>query len=178
MKYLKYLSMALLVGFLSTGCIATKLFVPDVQTRMSQKELNHLKEVNTDFNDTLIALAGQTDLKSDKGKLNFAKLILKANKGVTDISPTATENLLQQYMRMTGQGTLDAQLDQGVEWTGKLISQVAGGGVAGAGGVGWLVALLRRKSRALRVVNSELDDNSKAKVKKALEHTGSEKEVT
>jgi hypothetical protein len=175
---MKYLLIVLLAVFLPTGCIATKLFVPDVDTRMTKNELDHLKNVNTDFNDTLVTLAGKTDLKTDKGKLNFAKLALKASKEAGDISPTAAENMIQQYMRMAGQETLDAQLDQGVEWTTELIGQVAGGGVAGGGGLAYVLALLRRKNRALRVVNSELGEDEKRKVKKALEHTGSEKEVT
>jgi threonine dehydrogenase-like Zn-dependent dehydrogenase len=63
-------------------------------------------------------------------------------------------------------------------WSTKLITEVAGGGVAGLGGIGLLVNMLMRKSKALRVVNSELSDDAKAKVKKALQHTGLEKEVT
>ncbi len=179
MKHMKQIVLFLsVIALLSSGCVMTKLLVPDVDTRMSQKELTHKKNVNGDFNATLLALAEKTDLKSDKGKLNFAKLALKASREADDIAPSAAENMIQQYMRMSGQGTLDTQLNQGFEWTTKLITEVAGGGVAGAGGIGWLAVLLRRKAKALKIVNSELDDDSKAKVKKALEHTGSEKEVT
>lgn len=176
---MKYIILVLsLMAILSSGCVATKLFVPDVDTRMSQKELAHINTVNGSFNTTLLALANSSDLSTDKGKLNFAKLAYKASKEATSIEPSAAENMIQQYMRMSGQGKLDAQLNQGVEWTTKLVTEVAGGGVAGLGVLGFLGNLLRRKSKALKVVNSELDTDAKARVKKALEHTGLEKEVT
>jgi hypothetical protein len=176
---MRYIILVLaLFSVLSSGCLATKLFIPDVDTRMSQKELTHVDKINKDFNITLLALANKSDLATDKGKLNFAKLAYKASLEATDVQPSAAENMIQQYMRMAGQGTLDAQLNQGFEWSKKLITEVAGGGLAGAGGIGWLLTVLRRKNKALKVVSSELDETAKAKVKKALEHTGSEKEVT
>jgi hypothetical protein len=63
-------------------------------------------------------------------------------------------------------------------WSKTLITEVAGGGVAGIGGIGFLLNMIRRKNKTLKVVNSELGDDAKAVVKKALRHTGLEKEVT
>lgn len=165
-----------LIAVLSSGCVMTKMFIPDVDTRMSQKELTHVQEVNQDFNNTVLSVLDD-DTEKDKTKLIMAKILLKSNKNAQSVAPSSTENVLQQYMRMKGQAGLDDQLNIAAGWSKKLITEVAGGGIAGVGGVGFLVQLLRRKNKALKVVNSELDDTAKAKVKKALEHTGSEKEI-
>jgi hypothetical protein len=155
----------------------TKLLMPDVDTRMSQKELTHVETVNSSFNKAVLDVLDD-ETEKDRTKIVIAKILLKSNKDAQDISPSATENILQQLVRSQGQGVLDGQLDAVAGWSTKLITEVAGGGVAGLGGIGLLVNLLRRKSKALRVVNSELSDEAKAKVRKALQHTGLEKEVT
>jgi hypothetical protein len=155
----------------------TKLLMPDVDTRMSQKELTHVETVNSSFNKAVLDVLDD-ETEKDRTKIVIAKILLKSNKDAQDISPSATENILQQLVRSQGQGVLDGQLDAVAGWSTKLITEVAGGGVAGLGGIGLLVNMLMRKSKALRVVNSELSDDAKAKVKKALQHTGLEKEVT
>jgi len=176
---MKHIILVLAVfALLSSGCVMTKFLVPDVDTRMSQKELTHVEGINEDFNKVLMLLASAENLKTDKGKLNFAKLAYKASKEAQDVSPSTAENMIQQYMRMSGQGSLDKQLDIAAGWSKTLITEVAGGGVAGLGALGFLGNMIRRKNKTLRVVNSELDDDAKAKVKRALQHTGLEKEVT
>ena len=166
-----------LMAVLSGGCIATKLFVPDVDTRMSTKELDHVKSINTGFNETILSVLDDKTEK-DKTKLIIAKILLKSNKDAQGVQPSATENVMQQYMRMKGQGALDEQLNIAAGWSKTLITEVAGGGLAGVGLLGFLGNLVRRKSKALRVVSSELGEDAKAVVKKALQHTGLEKEVT
>lgn len=176
---IKLCVMSLLVALLMTGCVLSRMIVPDVDTRMSQGELDHLKDVNGDFNTTLLSLA-ETPGLDRKGKLYMAKVLLKGNKEVTGIKPSAAENMVQQYARMVGREGVDDTLNAGVEWSKGLIAQVAGGGVAGSGLIATIVGLMRsrnRKTKALGVVSSELDEEAKAKVKKALEHTGMEKEV-
>lgn len=173
---MKYLLIVAVAVFLSTGCVATKLFVPDVSNRLESKELTHLKDVNVDYNKTLLALADKDKIE-DKTKLNFAKLALKGNKEVTDVRPSAIGQVANAYVGNVAREKLDEQIKTGISWSSKLISQVAGGGVAGGGGLAYLIALLRRKSKALNVVNAELSPEEKAKVKKAMNHTGLEKEV-
>jgi hypothetical protein len=155
----------------------TKMLIPDVDTRMSQKELSHVEKINGDFNDTLLALMDD-ETEKDKTKLILAKILLKSNRDAQGVKPSATENVMQQYMRMKGQGALDEQLNIAAGWSKTLITEVAGGGLAGVGILGFLGNMIRRKSKALRVVNSELSEDAKAVVKKALQHTGLEKEVT
>lgn len=166
-----------LFAILSSGCVATKLFVPDVDTRMSQNELQHVKAVNQDFNDTVLSLLDD-ETEKDKTKLIMAKILLKSNKDAQGIQPSAAENVFQQYMRMQGQDELDEQLNKAAGWSKALIGEVAGGSAVGLGVFGFFGNLLRRKIKTLRVVNSELGDEAKATVRKALQHTGLEKEVT
>lgn len=166
-----------LFAVLSSGCVVTKMFIPDVDTRMSSKELEHVKAVNLDFNDTIMAILDDQTEK-DKTKLIMAKILLKSNKDAQGVQPSATENVVQQMMRMKGQGALDETLNVAAGWSKTLITEVAGGSVAGVGLLGFLGNMIRRKSKALRVVNSELSEDAKAVVKKALQHTGLEKEVT
>jgi hypothetical protein len=144
---------------------------------MSQRELDHVSKVNVDFNDTIMSVLDD-ETEKDKTKVVIAKILLKSNKDAQGVQPTAAENVMQQYMRMQGQGALDEQLNIAAGWSRKLIGEVAGGSVVGLGGIGFLLNMLRRKSKALRVVNSSLDDGAKAVVRKALQHTGLEKEVT
>jgi len=175
---MKYIVLVLsLIAVLSSGCMMTKMLIPDVDTRMSQKELEHVETINGDFNDTLLALMDD-ETEKDKTKLILAKILLKSNKDAQGVSPSAAENVFQQYMRMQGQGALDEQLNVAAGWSKTLITEVAGGGVAGIGGIGFLLNMIRRKNKTLKVVNSELGDEAKAAVKKALRHTGLEKEVT
>ena len=174
--------LSLVAVFVFTGCAATlsKLLISDVDTHLRDTELAHLKAINSDFNTKVVALANKTETDR-KTKLALAKILLKANKGATNIKPSAAENMMQQYARMAGREGLEDQIGVGIEWTKGLVTQVAGGGVVGLGGIGTILALLRgrsKKNRALRIVSSELDETAKAKVKKALEHTGAEKEIT
>lgn len=172
------LSLAAVIMF--TGCAGTlaKVLVPDVDTHLRDTELAHLKAVNADFNNKVVSLANMTTDK--KTKLALAKILYKGNKGVIDIKPSAAENLAQQYARMVGREGVEEQIGVGIEWTKSLVTQLAGGSIAGGGMIGMIVGLLRSRSkkvRALNVVNSELDEGAKAKIKKALEHTGMEKEI-
>jgi hypothetical protein len=161
-----------------TGCaeMMARALVPDVQTRMSDDELSHLKAVNGDLNKTIVSLAGTTDLDR-REKLVLAKILLKGSKEATDIKPSATENMAQQYARMVGREGVEDGISAGIGWSKGLISTVGGGGVAGMGGLGILFNILRKKNKVIKVVNSELTPEEKAKVKKALEHTGTEHEV-
>jgi hypothetical protein len=155
----------------------TKMLIPDVDTRMSTKELDHVKSVNVDFNETILSILDDQTEK-DKTKLIMAKILLKSNRDAQGVSPSATENVVQQYMRMKGQGVLDEQLNVAAGWSKTLITEVAGGSLAGVGVLGFLGNMIRRKNKTLRVVSSELGEEAKAAVKKALQHTGLEKEVT
>ena len=160
-----------------TGMIARAL-VPDVKTHLNRDELDHLDKVNTWTKEDLMSLSTATDKKT---ALMIAKFIDRSSKRASDIKPSAAENAMQQYMRMVGREGVEQQIGVGIEWTKGLVTQVAGGAVGGTGMIAGLVALLRRgnrKDRALKVVNSELDETAKAKVKKALEHTGMEREIT
>ncbi len=175
MKY--FILFLSLVAIMSSGCVMTKMLMPDIDTRMSQKELTHVETVNNSFNKTVLDVLDD-ETEKDRTKIVIAKILLKSNKDAQNVSPSAAENVIQQLVRSQGQGVLDGQLEAVAGWSTKLITEVAGGGVAGLGGIGLLVNMLRRKSKALRVVNSELSDEAKATVKKALQHTGLEKEVT
>lgn len=166
-----------LMAILSSGCVVTKFLIPDVTTRMSKNELDHIKNINTNFNDTILSILDD-ETEKDKTKLIMAKILLKSNRDAQGVSPSAAENVMQQYMRMKGQGGLDAQLNIAAGWSKTLITEVAGGSLAGIGVLGFLGNLLRRKSKALRIVNSELGEDAKEVVRKALKHTGLEKEVT
>lgn len=172
--------MLLIAVFMLTGCagMMAKMLVPDVDTHLRDTELKHLKTVNADFNTKLITLA---DKPADKKvRLALAKIMYKANKGATDIKPSAAENLAQQYARMVGREGVEEQIGVGIEWTRGLITQVAGGGVAGASGIGAILALLRRgnkKEKALKMIRSEADEKTLGKFRKAAAHTGLEKEI-
>lgn len=184
MKRRKGRSVVLIVGvitlFLTAGCASmlSRALVPDVDTHLKAGELSHLKSVNADFNDKLLALADKdTDKKT---KLALAKIIYKGNKMATDIKPSSAENMMQQYARMVGRTGVEEQVGVGIEWTKGLISQVAGGTVAGGGLIGTLIGLMRsrnRKAKALNIFKSELTPEELAKTKKAAEHTGLEAEV-
>jgi hypothetical protein len=175
---MKYVITAILFAIMTTGCVMTEMLVPNVDTRMKSDELAHLKTVNEDYNESVLKLIKENNLENDNSKIKVANIMLKATRDASDIKPSETGTLANNYMRMVGRERLDEQIGTGIEWSTKLIGEVAGGGVATTGGIGYILALLRRKNRALRVVNSELDETAKARVKKALEHTGSEKEVT
>jgi hypothetical protein len=166
--------------FSFTGCtgMIARAIVPDVRTHLNEDELNHLDKVNKWTKEDLLSLS---KLDNKKTAVMLAKFIDKSSKRASDIKPSAAENAMQQYMRMVGREGVEEQIGVGIEWTKGLVTQVAGGGLAGSGMIAGLVGLLRRgnrKDRALKVVSSELDENAKAKVKKALEHTGMEKEIT
>lgn len=172
--------MSLVAVIMFTGCATTlsKMLVPDVDTHLRDTELAHLKAVNADFNEKVVSLANMTTDK--KTKLALAKILYKGNKGVIDIKPSAAENLAQQYARMVGREGVEEQIGVGIEWSKGLITQIAGGGVAGVGGIGALLALLRRgnrKEKSLKIFKSSLSPEELAKVTKAAEHTGLEKEI-
>jgi hypothetical protein len=175
---MKYIVIVLLLAIMTTGCVMSEMLVPNVDTHLSDDELAHMNTVNRDYNASILKLVKENNLESDKSTVDLAKLMLKATREASDIKPSETGILANNYMRMVGREKLDEQISTGIEWSTKLIGEVAGGSIAGGSGIAYILALLRRKNRALRVVNSELDEGSKAKVKKALEHTGSEKEVT
>ena len=177
----KFMSLLLLVViFMFCGCagMVSKMLVPDVDTHLRDTELAHLKTVNADFNNKIIALADKATDK--KTKLALAKILYKGTKGVIDIKPSAAENMMQQYARMVGREGVEKQIGVGIEWTKGLVSQVAGGGVAGVGGIGAILALLRRgnkKEKALKMIRSEADKETLDKFRKAAAHTGLEKEI-
>ncbi len=177
---MKYLLTVVLFLTLSTGCVLTKALIPDVQTRMTKEELQHKSGISTATQNNLATLLKAGGLETDRAKLSAAKLIYKTGVNADDIAPSAAENLLQQYVRTQAQGSLDSQLDAGFQWSTKLISQVAGGGVGGVGLAGWMATMLRRSSRrkkALGVVSAELSAEEKAKVKIAMNHTDLEREL-
>lgn len=165
-----------------TGMIARAL-IPDVKTHLNKEELEHLKGVNTNSNVQLVEIA---KLVKDEGldkktAYRISNYIYKGGKNASNIKPSALETGVAQYAAMAGREQLEGQLTEGFEWTKKAIGTAAGAAIPGGGMIAGLVALLRRgnrKDRALKVVSSELDENAKAKVKKALEHTGMEREIT
>ncbi len=176
---------AIFVVFMFTGCtgIIARALVPDVKTHLNKDELDHLRGVNEDNNVKLVEIAGLVEAEKldKKTAYRIANYIYKGGKQANSIQPSALKTGLSQYVAMTGREGVEGQLKEGFEWTRKAIGTAAAGAIPGGGMIAGLVALLRRgnrKDRALKVVSSELDDTAKAKVKKALEHTGMEKEVT
>jgi hypothetical protein len=173
----KLLVMLGLSLILSSGCVMTKMLIPDLDSRLSQRELSHKSTVATKTQDKLGLLLADGSLENDKSKLSVGRLIYKSGKDANDISPSSTENLANQFMRIKSQGVLDEQLDAGFQWSKGLVTQIAGG----ATGTGTITALLLgylRKKKALNVVNSELNPDEKIKIKKAMNHTGLEKHIT
>lgn len=174
MKYLLIIGLSLL---LSTGCIMTKMLIPDVDTRMSSSELEHKSTVADKTQTQIAKLLENGELKNDKAKLSAAKLIYKTGADANDIVPSATENIMQQYMRMQGQEVLDSQLNAGFEWTTRTIGEIAGGATGGIGITGLLLAWLRKK-KVLGVVNATVSPEEKAKVKRELSYTNLERQIT
>jgi hypothetical protein len=150
----------------------TKMLIPDVDTRMSAKELTHKSTVATATQNQLSKITFETD----KGRLNKAKLISRAGRDADDIAPSAIENLAQQYARSAGQGVLDKQLDAGFAWTARTITEIAGG-ATGAGGIAAILFGYFRQKKIVRVANDVLPTEAKEALKRELSNTGLDKQV-
>ncbi len=180
MKRLGALIICVIALFSFTGCtgMMARAFVPDVKLHLNDNELDHLDKVNTWTKEDLLYLS---KLKNKKTAVILAKFIDKSSKRASDIKPSAAENAMQQYMRMIGRQGVEEQIGVGIEWTKGLVTQVAGGAVGGTGMIAAIVGLLRRgnrKEKSLKIFKSSLSPEELAKVTKAAEHTGLEREVT
>jgi hypothetical protein len=96
----KLLVMLGLSLILSSGCVMTKMLIPDLDSRLSQRELSHKSTVATKTQDKLGLLLADGSLENDKSKLSVGRLIYKSGKDANDISPSSTENLANQFMRI------------------------------------------------------------------------------
>tara|TARA_Y100000310_G_scaffold236502_1_gene239676 strand:+ start:320 stop:829 length:510 start_codon:yes stop_codon:yes gene_type:complete len=165
------LSAVLLV---SGGCygLVSKAFM-NTSTRTPQKELSYNDAVNARTVSALIAL-------SDKKGIPLSKLIKALDREANRAHKTSSPSMAAMLTNQMSLPYMEKSLKAGTEWTTGLISQVAGGAVGGTGLIGTIVGLMRsrnKKVRALNLVKVESTPEELAKLKKAAEHTGLEKEV-
>lgn len=187
MKRILILSMMLVALCLSGGCLSSmvsRALVPGPDPRPKQRELTFSENVNREQLKTIAFMVKDAEgkpVENDALKKLALKAIDKESKRAHGAGQPSTMAMMgNQILANTTRPMVEEGIRSGFEWTAGAITEVAGGAVGGSGLIATIIGLARsrnRKSKALNIFKTESTPDELAKIKKAAEHTGLEKEV-
>jgi len=183
MKKIAMLCAVVAVLFLGSGCISSMIansLVPTPDPRPKQRELNYNQAVNVKVIDALVTLSTGTEEEKTEAAKIIKAIDREGKRAHSSGEPSALSMLGNQIIGNTARPMVEEGIRSGFEWTTSAITEVAGGAVGGTGMIATIIGLARsrnRKTKALNIFKTESTPDELAKIKKAAEHTGLEKEV-